>query len=60
MQGDLQNGMMENLDIIPRAEMRSIVEHLKSRVRTFSILFMAALVIGYPLAERMVTWAANN
>ena len=37
-----------------------MVEHLRSRARNFSILFILALIIGYPLAERMISWAANN
>jgi len=52
--------VMRDADIIPRAEMRSLIEHLKSRARSFSILFVVALIIGYPLAERMIAWAASN
>ncbi|MBR19020.1 MAG: hypothetical protein CMA64_02580 [Euryarchaeota archaeon] len=60
MEGDLFRGVARDADIIPRAEMRALIEHLKSRVRSFSILFIVALIIGYPLAERMISWAANN
>ena len=38
--------------------MRSLVEHLKGRARSFSVLFVVALIIGYPLGT--VSWAANN
>jgi len=60
MAGDLSMDVMRDADIIPRAEMRSLIEHLKSRARSFSILFVVALIIGYPLAERMIAWAASN
>ena len=60
MTGNISNDLVRDKDIIPRAEMRSLVEHLRSRARNFSILFILALIIGYPLAERMISWAANN
>ena len=60
MAGNLPIDVVRNADLIPRAEMRALIEHLKSRARSFSILFVMALIIGYPLAERMISWAADN
>ena len=60
MTGGLPGDVARRADIIPRAEMRSLVEHLKGRARSFSVLFIVALIIGYPIAERMISWAANN
>ncbi len=60
MTGYLSEDVARDADIIPRAEMRSLIEHLKGRFRSFSALFIVALLIGYPLAERMISWAANN
>ena len=60
MAGNLPIDVVRNADLIPRAEMRALIEHLKSRARSLSILFVMALIIGYPLAERMISWAADN
>ncbi|MED5267474.1 MAG: twin-arginine translocase subunit TatC [Candidatus Thermoplasmatota archaeon] len=60
MTGGLSRDVARQADIIPRAEMRSLVEHLKGRARSFSALFIVALIIGYPFADRMISWAANN
>ena len=52
---------LEELMNAPRMRMfRKLGEHLRTRVRGLSILFLVGFVFGYPLAGEGIDWIINQ
>lgn len=46
--------MAESGDLLPRAELRAIFDHLRGRARLLVGVFLFGFIIGYPSAEMMI------
>jgi sec-independent protein translocase protein TatC len=43
-------------DIIPRAEMRELIQYLQNRSYAYIIVFILGFLIGYPISEEIIEW----
>ena len=44
------------VDILPRAELRGLVEHLNRRLYLLVAVFLVSFIAGYPAAEDVIEW----
>ena len=44
------------VDILPRAELRGLVEHLNRRLYLLVAVFLVSFIVGYPAAEDVIEW----
>ena len=46
----------EAADLIPRAELRGFLNHIRNRIYIFTGIFTLGFIIGYPLSEEIIKW----
>ncbi|MCP2507259.1 MAG: twin-arginine translocase subunit TatC [Candidatus Thalassarchaeaceae archaeon] len=46
----------ETVDLIPRAELRGFLNHIRNRIYIFTGIFTLGFIFGYPLSEEIINW----
>ena len=47
---------IETVDLIPRAELRGFLNHIRNRIYIFIGIFTLGFIFGYPLSEEIINW----
>ena len=47
-------------DVLPRAALRGLIEHMKRRLLLLGLTFLVGFVAGYPAATEIIQWLMEN